>query len=232
MELELLIAFILRIIVSFACGGLLLRSWLHSKKRYFSDFPFVFSLMFFTLAMAKIFDTFIAAAFIPGDPSMAFLSWIRLRYTVMAINTIEMLAIVLIIWFRSKRKASILIFSGYSLAWFIVLLVASNYETISKSLSYLVVPVMIALIFTFVFTYRQKRLVNKFNSLVVAIGTIIYAASQFIRPALTNIGSSAWGLTWLSELIDLIGWMFIFWGFFKPAVPIKADVEYQEKIVT
>nr|MDO8110755.1 hypothetical protein [Candidatus Sigynarchaeota archaeon] len=231
MDLELLITLILRIIVSFACGGLLLRSWLRSKKRFFSDFPFVFSLMFFTLAVAKIIDAFIAAAFVPGDPSMAFLSWIRLRYSVMAINTIEMLAIILIIWFRSKRKASILIFSGYSLAWILVLLVASSYETISKTLSYLVVPVMIALIFTFVFTYRQKRLVNKFNSLVVAIGTIIYAASQFIRPSLTNMGSSAWGLTWLSELIDLIAWALIFWGFFKPAMPIKKDAEYQEEIV-
>lgn len=202
-----------------------------SKKRYFSDFPFVFTLMFFTLAFAKAFDTYIAMTFVPQDTTVTFFRWIQARYAVMAVNTLEMLAIVLIIWFRSSKKSIFLIFSAYTMAWLLVLLLTSTYDEISKSVSYMVVPVLVALIATFIFTYRYKRLANKFNSLYVAIGTIIYAGSQFIRPFLSSFGSG-WGYGWVGELIDLFGWLIIFWGFFKPALSIKKEVNLEKNLLS
>ncbi|HME56023.1 MAG TPA: hypothetical protein VKM55_27720 [Candidatus Lokiarchaeia archaeon] len=202
-----------------------------SKKRYLSDFPFVFSLMFFTLAFAKAFDAYIANTFMPQDSTLTFFRWIQLRYGVMAVNTLEMLAIVLIIWFRSKKKTNFFIFSMYAMAWILVLMLTSTYDEISKSVSYMVVPVLVALIATFIFTYRHKRLASKFNSLYVAIGTIIYAGSQFIRPFLIAIGPG-WGYGWLSEIIDLFGWLIIFWGFFKPAISIKKEIAIEKTLIS
>ncbi len=86
---------------------------------------------------------------------------------------------------------------------------------------YLVAPVLILLVATFLFTYIQKRLTNKFNSLHVTIGTVVYVVSQVIRPALGSIGDGDWGLTWIGEVIDLVGWLFIFRGFIEPSIQAK-----------
>jgi hypothetical protein len=230
LDLEAYIPAVLRIILHAACGVLLVKNWLQGKKRFYSDFPFVLSLVFFTLAAAKAFDLGIFMVYTPADTSVAFLGWIRLRYVVMALNTIEMLAILLIIWFRARRGWSTSIFTVYSAAWGLMLLFAPTYEAISRSLLYFAVPVIISLILTFLFTYRQKRLVNKFNSLTVAIGTIIYAISQSIRAPLMSIGPGTWGLVWVSEIIDLAAWTIIFWGFFKPSVPILNQVKIENTL--
>ena len=231
MDQLLVTMLIARIAINFSCGVLLFKSWMKSNKKYLSDFPFVFSLMFFTLAFAKAFDAYIAISFVPQDTTETFFRWIQARYAIMAVNTLEMLAIVLIIWFRSRKKTTFSIFSAYAMAWLLVLMLTTTYDAISKSVSYMVVPVLIALIATFVFTYRNKRLVNKFNSLYVAIGTIIYAGSQFIRPLLLSSGQG-WGYTWLGELIDLLGWLIIFWGFFKPAISIKKEINLEKTVIS
>jgi hypothetical protein len=211
---------LLRVVVHFSCGVLLLRSWMSSKKHYISDFPFVLALMFLTLFVAKGVDLYIMASFTPASTLVAYFIMLRLRYVIMALNTIEMLVIVLFIWNRSRNKVNIGIIAGYTAAWAIWLFFVNDFFSLSKSV-YLVVPVMILMVATFIFTYVQKRLTSKFNSLHVAIGVIVYVVSQLLRPALVTIGGGDWGMSWLCEVIDLAGWMLIFWGFIERSIQLK-----------
>jgi hypothetical protein len=209
-----------RVVVFLLCGLVLLKSWVVSKKRYFSDLPFVLALMFLTLFVAKCIDFYILVNFTSSSTSAEYLAVLSIRYVIMAINTIEILFAVLIVWNRSRVLVNLGIIAGYSAVWTLWLLSAKDFSSLSRSL-YLVAPVLILLVATFTFTYFQKRLTSKFNSLHVTIGTVIYVVSQIIRPALANMGGGDWGLSWISEIIDLVGWLFIFRGFIEPTIQAK-----------
>ncbi|MBN2152620.1 MAG: hypothetical protein JW839_14295 [Candidatus Lokiarchaeota archaeon] len=221
MDIELTIVVSGRIVILLACGLLLLKSWLNCNKRFLSDFPFVYALVFFSLVVGKAIDLYIQVNFGPEDYSAAFLATTRVRYVVMAVTMTVLIGSVLIIWFRSKTRANLGILAGNAAIWALVVVFAPDYQSLSMSLTYLVSPVILILTFTFVFTYRQKRLMNKFNSLVVAIGCVITAAAHLMRPLLIRVGTGGWGLSWICEIIDLIAWTFIFWGFFKPPVHVQ-----------
>ncbi len=220
MDIIALIIVPVRVVVFLLCGLVLLKSWLVSKKRYFSDLPFVLALMFLTLFVGKCIDLYILVNFTSSSTSAEYLAVLSIRYVIMAINTVEILSAVLIIWNRSRVLVNLGIIAGYSAVWIVWLLSAKDFSSLSRSL-YLVAPVLILLVATFLFTYFQKRLTNKFNSLHVTIGTIVYVVSQVIRPSLANVGGGDWGLTWIGEIIDLVGWLFIFRGFIEPSIQAK-----------
>ncbi|MEX2680336.1 MAG: hypothetical protein Q6373_001940, partial [Candidatus Sigynarchaeota archaeon] len=150
---------------------------------------------------------------------------------VMAIYMTGFIGSVLLIWFKSKKRANLGILSSYASVFVATALLAPDYQSLSMSLTYFVFPVILVLTFTFFFTYRLRRLMNKFNSLVVAIGCVITAISHVIRPSLIKIGTGGWGLSWICEIIDLIAWIFIFWGFFRPPVSTR-KVEEDSRIIT
>lgn len=220
MEVISLIIVPLRVVIFLLCGLVLLKSWLVSKKRYFSDFPFVLALMFLTLFVGKCIDLYIVVNFTRSSTSAEYFTVLSFRYVILAINTVEMLFSVLIIWNRPRVLVNLGIIAGYSAVWIVWLLSAKDFSSLSRSL-YLVAPVLILVVATFVFTYFQKRLTSKFNSLHVTIGTVVYVVSQLLRPALANIGGGEWGLSWICEVIDLVGWLFIFWGFIEPSLQAK-----------
>ncbi len=225
MDIELTLIVSSRIVILFACGLLLFKSWMGCNKRYVSDFPFVFSLIFFSLVLGKIVDLYIQLNFGPLDISPAFLLVTRIRYLLMAVYMTGLIGSALIIWMKSRTRANLGILAGYATVWVAVALLSPDYQSLSMSLAYLVFPVILVLTFTFFFTYRQKRLQNKINSLVVAIGCVITAFAHVIRPSLIKLGTGGWGLSWICEIIDLVAWVFIFWGFFKPSMPARKVAE-------
>ncbi|MEX2716902.1 MAG: hypothetical protein Q6353_008580 [Candidatus Sigynarchaeum springense] len=231
MDIELTILLSSRIVILFACGLLLLKSWMGCSKRFLTDFPFVFALIFFAFMLGKVVDLYIQMNFGPQDASPAFLAITRIRYIVMAIYMTGFIGSVLLIWFKSKKRANLGILSSYASVFVATALLAPDYQSLSMSLTYFVFPVILVLTFTFFFTYRLRRLMNKFNSLVVAIGCVITAISHVIRPSLIKIGTGGWGLSWICEIIDLIAWIFIFWGFFRPPVSTR-KVEEDSRIIT
>lgn len=232
MDIELTLLLMTRIIILLACGLLLVKSWMASNKRFLSDFPFVFALIFFAFMVGKMVDLYIQMNFGPQDTSPAFLAATRARYIVMAVYMVGLIGSVLLIWFKSKKRANLGILSGYAATFVAVALLAPDYQSLSMSLTYLVFPVIVILTFTFFFTHHLKRLRNKFNSLVVAIGCIITAISHVIRPSLIKMGTGGWGLSWICEVIDLVAWAFIFWGFFKPPVATRVVTEAARPIDT
>lgn len=212
----LMLVLVTRIVVSAVSGALLFSKWLKPGKRYLSDFPFILAVMFLTLAFAKVFDFYIGLNFTRDSPSEDFSQLIIIRYILLAANITIMLVLVLIIWFRARRGLQILIFSGYAVSWAILFLTIPDYETLSKTGSMLMIPVIIVVLLTFIFIHHQKRLGNKFNALVIIYGISIYMASQFLRPTLVMAGSDEWGYLWITELMDLCAWLLIFYAFFKP----------------
>jgi len=231
MDIEITILLSSRIVILFACGLLLLKSWMGYNKRFLSDFPFVFALIFFAFMLGKVVDMYIMMNFGPQDTSPVFLDVTRIRYVVMADYMTGLIGSVLLIWFKPKKRANLAILSSYAAVLVATALLAPDYQSLSMSLTYFVFPVILVLTFTFFFTYRLKWLMNKFNSLVVAIGCIITAVSHAIRPSLIKMGTGGWGLSWICEVIDLVAWVFIFWGFFRPPIATR-KVEEDVRVVT
>lgn len=218
---ELLIALILRIIVMFICSFLLFMKWYKSEKRYLTDFPFIFGLLFATIGFAKIFDTYLAVNFGHDSPLPIFFVIMKFRYLFMALTFIELLVTQLVIWFRWNKRAQVGLLSIYSGLWAWILIAAPNYDALVANTSYLMVPLTLFVIFTFLFIYHQKRLPT-FHALYFAIGVIGTVISQVLRPVLLGIGDSEWGMNWLNEVIDLVSWVIIFFAFvIKPRYETK-----------
>ncbi|MHA1847210.1 MAG: hypothetical protein ACTSXU_06155 [Promethearchaeota archaeon] len=203
---------IARIFILIINGAILLRIWLKSSKRYFTDFPFWFALTFFTLGISKLIDFYIGFVSNDMDSTNQLLFILKFRYFFFALTVGELIMVLLIIWFKNKRSVQVSILSLYSILWFFIIIYSRDYESLTKSSSIILLPAIIFIIFTFLFIYRQKRL-PKFHALYVAVGTIIYTISQILRPFMVRIGDTKWGLMWVCEIIDLAAWLIIFLGF-------------------
>ncbi|MFX0101019.1 MAG: hypothetical protein ACFFCS_15700 [Candidatus Hodarchaeota archaeon] len=164
------------------------------------------------MSFSKIFDFYLALEFEKDSSLPIFFAIMKGRYLLIALTFIELLVTILIIWFRWNKRAQIGFLSIYSALWTWVLLSTPNYDALLKFSSYLMVPVTGVLLFTFFFIYHQKRLPT-FHALYVALGTLGIVISQIIRPVLTSIGDSEWGMTWLCETIDVVSWVIIFFAF-------------------
>lgn len=151
----------------------------------------------------------------PFETSIGYLMLIRTRYIFMALTTSIVILITVIIWFRSKKKLQISLLFGYILSWLFLLTFVQEYQVLSKIGIYMSLIPIISWTITFIFVHFQKRLRNKLNASWIAIGTVIYLASQLLRNMLLSIGPGEWGLSWVAELIDLIGWTIIFLGFYR-----------------
>jgi hypothetical protein len=232
MDLWLLITYIARIIVSMASGAVLLTSWARGGKRYLSDFPFLMAIVFFTLAVGKMVDLYIAGTFGRSVESVIFFSWLRARYLIIAINIAEMLIVIMIIWFKSRTRLQLAILAGYGAAWALLLVTDQTYDAFTLSNSIMLTPVIIAMIGTFLFIQHQKRLTNKLNAKLIAIGTIVYAISSLLQPTFATIGGGEWGLLPLNEVIDLVGWLLIFAGFFIPIRLSQQAAKHQHILST
>lgn len=225
LPVDLIAIMAIRIVVHFALSCILLVKWSRSEKKYLTDFPFLFGVIFMTPAISKTFDLYLGNAFARDDTGTLFFNLMRVRYAITAVNLVFLLVALLVIWFRDKRKVQSAILGGYIAAWVVMLAVAPDYDTLSNALPWLVTPLTILVIATFAFIHAQKRLQSQFNALVVAIGTLIYAVGSVLYPVLTGTGTTGWGYGSIAEVVNLAGWTIMFLGFVKIKRPLKRKQE-------
>ncbi len=215
----LTISIIAREIVLIFLGFFLLNKWLKAEKRFYSDLPFLMALTTFILIVAKAYDLYLYNLFgdydfeiyIATDPILIW--YAKIRWLVILANTVPMVGLLLSIWMADYDKKylylTLIIFIS---SWTIYIVVVPTFGLIKDIHVFLLLPIILLSIITYLFLYKYKRL-PEIHSLLISIAWIAYLISSILRPFLMTIGEPPWGLVWVSELMDLIIWCIMTLGF-------------------
>lgn len=215
----LTISIIAREIVLIFLGFFLLKKWLKSEKRFFTDLPFLMALTTFILIVAKAYDLYLYNLFgaynfeiyIATDPILIW--YAKIRWLLILANTVPMVGLLLSIWMADYDKKylylTLIIFIS---SWTIYIVVVPTFGLIKDIHIFLLLPIILLSIITYLFLYKYKRL-PEIHSLIISIAWIAYLVSSILRPFLMTIGEPPWGLVWVSELMDLIIWCIMTLGF-------------------
>lgn len=220
----LLICTGLKIISLIVIAAYLFRNWQHQEKRYFSDFPFLNALTFFVYAIGKGIDMFVYS-FLQNatDINQLFAENLvveiicRIRFIVSPILVVlPYLILMTLLWLNEKKKLRIILCSIWLLASVIAVLIAKTYAQMLLINQLVAFPVILLSIISFAIMHFNHRL-PQLNSLLLAIGWLMFAVSQFLRNYWLSLGSGTWGLSWVGELVELSALLIIGVGFMIPA---------------
>ncbi len=215
----LILTIIAREIVLIGLGSFLLFKWFKAEKRFITDLPFLMALTTFILVVAKAYDLYLYNFFGDYDFSLYFtedpnIIWYgKIRWLIMMVNTVPLVGLLLSIWMADyKKKYFYLILITFISFWTIYIVLVPSFEYLKNVNAFLLLPVLILSIITFLFLYRNKRLPHV-HSLIIAIAWIAYLISSILRPFFLTIGEPPWGIAWISEILDLIIWSIATLGF-------------------
>ncbi len=215
----LTISIIAREIVLIFLGFFLLNKWFKAEKRFYSDLPFLMALTTFILIVAKAYDLYLYNLFgnydfeiyIATDPILIW--YAKIRWRLILANTVPMVGLLLSIWMADYDKKylylTLIIFIS---SWTIYIFVVPTFGLIKDIHVFLLLPIILLSIITYLFLYKYKRL-PEIHSLIISIAWIAYLISSILRPFLMTIGEPPWGFVWVSELMDLIIWCIMTLGF-------------------
>ncbi len=216
-DTDLLIVMLIRIAFLFAGGGYLFYKWAKAPRRYFSDFPFLMGISFSALGASKVFDIVLYSMFL--DVNYANLAvWDErlvfgyVRWLMMLVVSAPLLYANLKVWAADHPRLRLFLVGAHTVGFAILILLSQSFAALNALTSWLILPLALITILTFLFIYKQKRLPNV-HGLLVGMGWLGYVFSSYIRPTLMRVGNPPWGLVIIAELLDLVMWVIIFFGF-------------------
>lgn len=216
----------LKVIGLLILSFIMFRRWSRQEKRYLSDFPFLMGITFVMYAVGKIYDLLVYYYLSDGQPfqdlseinSPYGLELIKIRFFFSPLLVIiPYIIIMLEIWMGEKLKWQVIITSSFSASSITAILICQTYsQLLLVNASISVVPVLLSVI-SFFLIYKKKRM-PEINSLLIAIGQLMFIIFQFIRPIWATLGGDpVWGLTWVAEIVETIPLILNGWGFLTPA---------------
>lgn len=219
-----------RVIVLFIGTFYIFKQWFGQEELYFSDLPFLFGILFFTLIIGKLLDLlFFITYFTLGFESTLFL--MKIRFIVLVLTLIPMIYLsvgMILYYFSLKNKFENLKIEKYRDKLRIKILVciiiieitavflASTVNTILILLPIFVLPSILTIVWLFYFSYKNNAL-RKVNSKLLMIGFGLLLITQLLRPILQNIMGNNASYVLIVEVIDFIVFMEIFIGFYMEA---------------
>jgi len=195
-------------------------------KRYFSDFPFLMALTFGFYGLGKLLDTFLYYYF-RNEVSLGSLATVqvpnaflltKIRFILSPILVIIPFTILMLeIWFVDRKRLQIAIGSIWTIFSFVSVIIFQEYNQLLLSNALITLGPILLSIVTFLIIHKNKRL-PEINSLILAVGWILFVITQLIRPIWREIPSdSIWGMTWIGELLEMATMIIVGIGFLKPA---------------
>jgi hypothetical protein len=149
---------------------------------------------------------------------------VRIRWIMVYFFIAPIVILMLIIWFNDKKKYQIGIFSGWTLLSFGGIFISTNYNhLLITNVVISFVPMVISIITYLIMHLKQKM--PYIDNLILSLGWLLVLISQIIRPIWQNIGTSAWGATWIAEIIETIPYILIWYGFNHPSRYLKPKSE-------
>ncbi|MHA1916712.1 MAG: hypothetical protein ACTSUV_00140 [Candidatus Ranarchaeia archaeon] len=215
MSLELGLVEVAKAITELVLGFVLINKWKKSFNRMYTDLPFLFGLSIVMVGLGESMDAVMDLGLIMYSVEIFKIRWLFL---------VAMMGFMLFaltnIWIHNRKVLKTIIPVLFSGSWLLISLIlpdrASLYQVLIIYLGVFLVPFVI----TFSLLYIHKRL-PEVNSGMLLLGIFIMMIGQFSKSAFLLIG-----ILWISELIDLFGFVFISYGFIKPPKwALKSKVE-------
>ena len=173
---------------------------------------------FTALAVSKIFDLLLYQMFYGeaaenqyqvGRPEMIFG---YARWLFMLVVTTPLLYANLRVWVSEWERARLAVVGVYATLFAVLIIYAQRFIDLNALVPYILLPVAVLTIVTFLFTYAQKRLPNV-HGLLVGIGWLAYLVTSSLRPALISNGTETINFVTIAEMLDILAWLVLFAGF-------------------
>ena len=225
-----LLAYIIRISILACMAIYLFKRWFMQEKMYTSDLPFLFGMFFLFLVFGKLLEM-LSNFMYPVVAQDVFLFYLKIRQLVIIATLAPMifLSIMMTIIFlqangkikkyndpRERNAFSLKILTIIAVVEAILIIVTPNTTISGINMAIFIILSLLVTTWMFYFSYRNKRL-SQIQPLIVAIGFTGYLISNILRVLFQNIiGENALFIV-ITEIIDIIIGMVIFFGYIKKA---------------
>ncbi len=223
-----LIALIIRISILAGMALYLFIRWFSQEEIYTSDLPFLFGMFFLVLMFGKLLDILTNFLYPSVSPEV-YLTYLKIRQlsvigTLAPMIFLSIMMIFTLLQVNGKIKKyndskeiniiSLKILVLIAIIEAIIIIITPN--TIFAGINFAIFVVLSLLVITwiFYFSYHNKRL-SQVHPLIIAIGFTGYLFSNVLRPIAQNIiGENALFIV-ITEIIDIIIGLVIFFGYVK-----------------
>jgi len=193
-ELLLPIIEIFKVFVMSLIGCILLAKWFRGANRFYTDMPFLFGIAMLFAAAGESLDVLMDLSILPAE-----LVIFKIRTTIVAFTLIFWLIATVLIWFNERQRVGYSIVILYIIILLSVIWLAPEINLVRLWVMPFLFALFIVFVITFILAWYWKRLPDV-HGLVMAIGVIIAMFGQALKVPLSTIE-----LTWVSEIIDLVG---------------------------
>ena len=183
-----------KVFVQTLIGFILLAKWFRGKNRFYTDMPFLFGIAMLFAAAGESLDVFMDLSILPAE-----LLIFKIRTTIVAFTLIFWLIATVLIWFNERPRLGYLIVTVYIAVLLSVIWLAPEINLVRLWVMPFLFALFVVFVITFILAWYWKRLPDV-HGLVMAIGVIIAMFGQALKVPLSTMG-----LTWVSEIIDLVG---------------------------
>jgi hypothetical protein len=222
-------ATIFKTLIVFALSINLIKRWNSQEIKYGTDFPLLMGLFFLTLTIGKIVDACLYY-YMRDQPDyanllQATLNYIeilgRLRFVLTYITVAPIVILMLIIWFHQNKRLQIGIYGSWTLISMIGIFLSYTYtHFLIMNITMVFLPILLSTIIHFIM--HQNRKMGSINNLILSIGWLLMLVTQILRPVWQSIGDSILGLVWVSEILETIPYVIIWYGFSNPSSYFKS----------
>jgi hypothetical protein len=208
---------LIKFFVLTSMGIILFSRWYRSKRRFFSDFPFLMSISVIFIAIGEVMDVFVNSGL-----GVYTLEFYRIRVGLVIIAMLPVLYMTVLIWLSDHIRAGKIFMAIFAI---ISLSVVATLPTIDHTrlvgVLFLLV-IIVPFIITFSWAWYLKRLPDIHSGLVV-LGILILLSGQLFKGIGGFMGLYSW--LWFAEILDLIGFSVIVVGFMvKPGWAKQAQI--------
>jgi hypothetical protein len=191
---------LVKVIILFALGILLLLRWTRAERRFYSDIPFLFALGFFILSGAESVDVLIHSGLLPPFDLITY----KIRASFTATSLGFFLYPTLLIWITERRRIRDLIPIIYIIAVLLIILLAPTEQLLRILLIPFMLVVYVGFTVSFFLAWMWKRL-TEVHGLLISLGGTVTILGQILKVFMLP------SLVWISEVIEILG-LIILWG--------------------
>jgi hypothetical protein len=189
-------------VVEISIGLLLLRGWIKTVPRFTSDLPFIMGICTLFTGTGEGIDALFDSEVIPYT-----LELFKIRYVAMGLAGGFFLFALTNIWLRQRQILNRAIPLVFGVGWITAILIAdSRVQIYTFSVPFLV-GIFIPFVTTFAMCYLYKRL-PEVHSLLIVGGMVAIMIGQSTKAFMMGLG-----LAWISEVMDLLGYVVVYLSF-------------------
>jgi len=205
MSIEVGLVEVMKTIIEVGLGLTLLRKWRKTRQPMYTDLPFLMGIALTFVGIGEAFDAL-------GD--LGFFEYtiflFKIRWLFIALMMGVSLLVLTQIWIPNRPRVKIGMPLVFIASWLIIMVFVPDRYALYQVLIVYMLVFMIPYIITFFLLNHYHRL-PEINSSVMLVGIFFLLVGQVSKSSFMALG-----FLWISEIIDLIGYSFMYLSFVYP----------------